>query len=98
MKLYIILFSILIGLNSCGKSSSNTMQDDKIFEVVDKHSPELMEIPGVAGVYVGMLKDNKTYCIKVMAEKITPELQKEIPDEIEGYKVLIEETGEIKPM
>ncbi len=57
-----------------------------------------MTIPGVVGIYVGVLDDGKTPCLKVMVVKKTPELEKRIPRELEGYRVVIEETGEIKPM
>ena len=66
-------------------------------EVMDAHAAELMAIPGVVGVYTGVLDDG-TPCIKVMVKKRTPELQQKIPQNLEGVPVVIEETGEIRPL
>ena len=85
-----------------------TQQDEKqgekvvmakrdINQVKDAHTPELMAIPGVVGVYIGQIKDNQP-CIGVMVVKKTPELLKKIPKDLDGYPVKIDETGEIKPM
>jgi hypothetical protein len=69
-----------------------------INEVLRSHDQEIMAIPGVVGIYVGLLDDEKTSCLKVMVVKKTPELERKIPRELEGYPVVIEETGEIRPM
>jgi hypothetical protein len=66
--------------------------------VLRDHDRELMAVPGVAGVYVGVLDDGKTPCLKVMAVRKTPELEHAIPKSLEGYPVVIEETGVIRPM
>lgn len=65
--------------------------------VMESHVDELMAVPGVVGVYVGMLDDGKD-CIVVMVVTLTPELQRKIPTSLEGYAVKLEETGEIKPL
>jgi hypothetical protein len=65
--------------------------------VLRDHDKELMAIPGVVGVYVGLLEDDKTPCLKVMAVKKTPEFERRIPKNLEGYPVRIEETGIIRP-
>jgi hypothetical protein len=54
--------------------------------------------PGVVGVYEGLLEDNKTPCLKVMVARKAPELEKRIPKSLEGYPVVIEETGTIRPL
>jgi hypothetical protein len=66
--------------------------------VLRAHDKELMAIPGVVGVYVGLKADQKTPCLRVMAAKKTKELERAIPKSLEGYKVEIEETGVIRPM
>jgi hypothetical protein len=68
-----------------------------IDEVIKLYSDSLMTIPGVVGLYHG-LDDSGRTCLKVMVKEKTPELEKRIPERIEGYPVVIEETGEIKPM
>lgn len=62
-----------------------------IEEALQKHSGALMEIPGVLGTGQG-LYDSKP-CIKVFVKRFTDELSSKIPDTIEGYPVMAEETG-----
>ena len=57
-----------------------------------------MAIPGVTGIYAGLLPDDKTPCLKVMVVKITEELKKQIPQSLEGYPVVLEESGIIRPL
>jgi hypothetical protein len=66
--------------------------------VLKEHDKELLVIPGVVGVYVGLLPDDKTPCLKVMVVKETEDLKRLIPKSIEGYPVLIEESGAIRPL
>jgi hypothetical protein len=74
------------------------MSQRDINAVLRAHDKELLAIPGVVGVYVGLLPDQKTSCLKVMAIKKTKALEKAIPKSLEGYPVEIEETGLIRPM
>ena len=69
-----------------------------INDVLRDHDDELMAIPGVVGVYVGLMADEKTLCLKVMAARKTPELERKAPKSLEGYPVIVEETGIIRPM
>ncbi|MBW2647058.1 MAG: hypothetical protein JRE23_12970 [Deltaproteobacteria bacterium] len=55
-----------------------------------------MSLPGVVGTAQGLC-DNKP-CIKIYVIKRTPELDEKIPDILEGYPVIIEETGEIRAL
>ncbi len=66
--------------------------------VLRDHDRELLAIPGVVGVYVGVLEDGKTPCLKVMVVQKTPELEQKIPKSLEGYPVLLDETGVVRPM
>jgi len=66
--------------------------------VLRDHDKELMALPGVVGIYVGVLDDGKTPCLKVMVVKKTPDLERKIPKSIEGHPVLLDETGVIRPM
>ncbi len=68
-----------------------------IDEVIKIHSDSLMAIPGVVGLYHGLDDSGKT-CLKVMVTKKTPELERRIPERLEGYPVVIDETGEVKPL
>ena len=65
--------------------------------VLADHDKRLLAIPGVVGVYVGLLSDGRTPCLKVMLARKTPENERAIPGTIEGYSVVTEVTGEIRP-
>ncbi len=75
--------------------TAQTMKD--INEVIKVYADSLMAIPGVVGLYHGLDDDGKS-CLKVMVKEKTPEISKRIPERIEGFPVVIDETGEIKPM
>ncbi len=83
-------------VNQTERQESMTQKD--INAVLKNHDEELLAVPGVVGVYVGLLMDNKTPCLKVMVVNITDDLKKRIPKSIEGYPVLVEESGVIRPL
>ncbi len=58
---------------------------------LERHETQIMSIPGVAGMGIGECDEHP--CIKVFVEVLTPELKDQIPKDLEGVKVDIEETG-----
>ena len=66
--------------------------------VLHDHEKELLAIPNVVGVYVGLQEDGRTPCLHVMLVRDAPELRNAIPSEIEGYSVVVDITGEIRPL
>ncbi len=95
---------LTLALSGCLRTPKNqplqqeNMPRRDINEVLRDHNRELLAIPGVVGVYVGLLKDGKTPCLKVMVVKKTTEFEQKIPKSLEGYPVLLNETGVIRPM
>lgn len=65
--------------------------------VLKNHEEDLLAIPGVVGVYVGLLSDDQTPCLMVMVTKDPDELKGKIPESIEGFPVWIEKTEVIRP-
>jgi hypothetical protein len=63
----------------------------KIKQVQEEHTREWMAIPGVEGTAIGLYKGKP--CIKVFSSIKPQKLQAKIPSTIEGYPVIIEETG-----
>jgi len=63
--------------------------------VLAAHDKELLAIPGVVGVYVGVLDDGRTPCLKVMLAEKNHETEEKIPQTLDGYPVVTEVTGEI---
>ena len=70
------------------------MTQRPIEDVQRAHTDELMKLVGVVGTAIGLC-DAKP-CIKVLVARRTPELRQAIPDSLEGYRVMIEETGVIR--
>jgi hypothetical protein len=79
-----------------GKDPHSRQRD--INAVLDDQDDLLMAMPGVIGVYVGLLKDQKTPCLKVLVTARTSELERAIPRTLEGYPVVIEVTDKIRPL
>ena len=84
--------------SSAPPSPGGTASCRDIDAVLRAHDEELMAVPGVVGVYIGLSADGKTPCLRVMAAEHTPELERRIPKSIEGCPVVIEETGPIQPL
>lgn len=64
-----------------------------IEQVFDRHHDRLMAVPGVTGLGIGD-KGGKQ-AILVMVEQLTPDLKARIPRALEGYPVVVEQSGEI---
>ena len=69
-----------------------------INQVLSEHDKALLAIPGVVGVYVGQLEPEGLPCLRVMVVRKTAKLRRMLPEELEGYRLEIEETGVIHPM
>lgn len=65
-----------------------------IEQVLQEHTPEIMEIPGVVGTAQG-LSGGKP-CILVMVAARSRELASRIPNSLGGYPIRIQVTGEIR--
>ena len=72
------------------------MPSRPIEEVLKEHTGELMSIPGVVGTAQGIC--NNKPCIKVFVIEKTKDIDQRIPDELDGYPVEVEETGEFKAL
>jgi hypothetical protein len=67
------------------------MSQKTIEQVQEEHVAEWMAIPGVEGTAIGLLKNKP--CVKVFISIKTKHIRTKIPSVIEGYPVIVEETG-----
>ena|SRR5437762_4644354 len=92
------LFALIAGCQENMAQNNSPSSKRDINAVLRDHDKELLAIPGVVGVYVALLEDGKTPCLKVMLARNTAETERAIPKTIEGYPVVREVTGEIRPL
>ncbi len=84
----------LANMTDNGYTEGNTMPAKTIKQVLKEHTKDLMSLPGVVGTAQGLCDDKP--CIKIFVIEKKPELDTRIPENLEGYPVSIEETGEIR--
>jgi hypothetical protein len=101
-KLAVALLVLTAVLTNCGpkigaeKQQENRVAEATIAEVLKQNTDSLMSIPGVVGTAIGECGGNP--CIIVMVVKKTPDLMKKIPSALQGFPVVVEETGVIRPL
>jgi len=78
--------------------TANSPEYAEVNRVLATRSADLLAIPGVAGVAIGLLEDGKTPCLKVLVETASPELAARIPRTLDGQPVVIEVSGAIRPL
>jgi len=64
-----------------------------IEQVLDRHSKQLLELPGVTGTGIGEQSGKPT--IVIMVKNLTPDVKARLPRTLEGHPVVVEESGEI---
>jgi hypothetical protein len=107
-KIFLSLFCalcaliFLISIESCSKNTvkkqerHDKMHNKSIEEVLKQHTDSWMTIDGVEGTAIGLF-ENKP-CIKIFTSIKTEDLRFKIPMTIEGYPVIIEETGTFRAL
>ncbi len=75
--------------------SSNSLSiSPTIEQVKEKYESDLLRIDGVVGVGISECEDKP--CIKVYLENESPNLKKQIPKQLDGFKVDTQVTGTIE--
>lgn len=95
----VLLVASILGCYERGDGGSeqvHEMAQKTIEQVQEEHTDEWMAIPGVEGTAIGLF-DGKP-CIKVFTSSKTQQLRAKIPSIVEGYPVIIEETGEFRAL
>lgn|GEM_PF-2628336 len=65
-----------------------------ITATIERHSAELLEIPGVVGVAEGVA--NEEPVVQILVVRRTPALVARLPRTLDSHPVVIVETGEIR--
>lgn len=93
------LVLVVLVATSCAPRSPSERVENHVAEltiqdVLKKNTDPLMSIPGVVGVAVGERAGRP--CILVLVREKTSEIMTKIPAELEGFPVIVEETGAIR--
>jgi hypothetical protein len=86
MKIWRLCIGLIVGLGFGRLMAESPSPRRDINAVLAAHDRQLLDLPAVVGVYVGVLADGKTPCLKVMLARPTPETERKIPRDIEGYR------------
>ena len=73
-----------------------TMPERTIEQVQEEHTDAWMAIDGVEGTAIGLYEGKP--CIKIFTSSKSKEIRNKIPSTVEGYPVIIEETGAFRAL
>lgn len=73
-----------------------TLTESSIEAAQQRLTGRVMNLPGVVGTAIG--ECDGALCIKVLVADLTPELKHAIPSEFDGFRVEIDETGEMRAL
>lgn len=76
---------------SDGVGKGDQVPKRTIEQVQQAHTADWMTVPGVEGTAIGLFEGKP--CIKVFSSIAPEQLRDKIPSTVEGYPVIIEETG-----
>lgn len=100
---FLVLWAVVVALRFPGcpgqgaeRSGEEAVTMARAAAVLERHADDLLALPGVVGAAVGECDGRP--CIRVMVASPGPDLAKRLPRELEGVKVVVEETGEIRAL
>lgn len=80
---------------ACSAQRSATVPARSIDEVLAAHTDSLLALPGVVGTAIASCDGER--CIKVFLADSNSDTKARIPPSLEGYRVVVEVTGAIRP-
>lgn len=92
-----VVFMVIGVMLTCVKRKETGMIIEKsrsVEQVFDSNRDSLLSIPGVVGAGIAQLDDKP--CIMVMVKRKSDISPDQIPQEIDGYRIVIEETSRVE--
>jgi hypothetical protein len=93
----VIVIAIVGAMLACVKRKDTGTLNERnrsVEQVFDVHRDSLLSIPGVVGAGIAKLDDKP--CIMIMVKQKGQYAEGQLPKELDGYKVIVQETGELK--
>ena len=93
---------LLAGMSDCRDRAGadleqvQQMPQKPIEQVQEEYTDQWMAIPGVEGTAIGLFEGKP--CIKILTSLRPDQLRDKIPSSVEGYRVIIEETGAFRAL
>jgi hypothetical protein len=81
-------------VQSCPGQKKPAVSPPSVTQVLERYSGRLMSLRGVVGTAEGSCAGKP--CVLVLVDRLTPELRKKIPEELEGIPVDVRETGAVR--
>lgn len=81
--------------SGAGRGSDADVVARRIEDVLAAHTDSLLALPGVVGTAIAVCDGER--CIKVFLADSGPDTKGRIPSRLEGYRVVAEVTGTIRP-
>jgi len=78
-----------------GNSKEVNLPRRSIEEVLASHNDSLLSLPGVMGTAIGLCESER--CITVYLKDSAAATSKKVPERLEGYRVKLEVSGEVRP-
>jgi len=79
-----------------GIEKGDSMPKRSIEQVLTDNTDQWLAIPGVEGMGIGLFEGKP--CIRIFVSSNEKDLRDKIPSNIDGYTVVIEETGEFRAL
>lgn len=79
--------------NTGGQTVADTPKT--IEAVLAAHNDSLMAVPGVLATAIGRCKGAP--CIRVLVSRVTDDVQRRVPSQLEGFPVQVDVSGPIVP-
>jgi hypothetical protein len=92
----IVIIAVMLACVRKKDTGTLTERSRSVEQVFDSHRDSLLSIPGVVGA--GIAKFDGRPCIMIMVKQKSQYAEGQIPKELDGYRVIIQETGEIKTL
>jgi hypothetical protein len=96
-----ILVAIIL-ITGCGRAKTQDTGGQPVGDaprtidaVLAAHNDSLMAVPGVLATAIG--RCSNAPCIRILVNRVTDEVQRRIPSQLEGFPVRIDVSGPIVP-